>query len=66
MKAKEGARKDKKSAFGVFQAKWHILLRPGRYWFKEFTHNVMEFFLILYNMAVQEKEERDVHYPYVR
>ncbi|CDF35116.1 unnamed protein product [Chondrus crispus] len=54
----ESERKDVERAFGVLQAKWHVIARPGRFWNIDFMHKVMKSCIILHNMCV---EDRVVH-----
>lgn len=51
----EGRRKDIERAFGVLQAKYHIVALPSRLWKKSDMTTVMYCCLILHNMVVNEK-----------
>lgn len=52
----EGARKDVERAFGVLQAKWHVLARPCRFWGREKMKVVIMCCIILHNMMVEYRE----------
>lgn len=53
----EGRRKDVERAFGVLQAKFHVLERSCRLWSKEKMGMVMRCCTILHNMMVEERDE---------
>ncbi|XP_026439677.1 protein ALP1-like [Papaver somniferum] len=57
-KMQEGARKDVERAFGVLQAKWHIVRGPVEYWDEEDLKFIMLACVILHNMII-EHERRD-------
>jgi hypothetical protein len=56
----ESIRKDIERAFGVLQARWGILTKPGRVWKREFLDNILECCVVLHNMIVED--EYDKHY----
>lgn len=49
----EVLRKDIERAFGVLQAKWHIIRNPSNMWHREDMHAVMMTCIILHNMMVE-------------
>lgn len=51
----EAARKDIERAFGVLQARFHILCRPSRMWYHERMAVVMRACIIMHNMIVEEQ-----------
>jgi len=53
----EAARKDVERAFGVLQARFHIIKNPALVWDKEKIGNIMKACIILHNMIVED--ERD-------
>lgn len=52
----EGARKDVERAFGVLQAKWHIIVRPCRLWGVDKMKSIIMCCIILHNMMVEWRE----------
>lgn len=56
----ESIRKDIERAFGVLQARWGILTKPGRVWKKSFLDAIVECCVILHNMIIED--ERHLHY----
>jgi hypothetical protein len=57
-KFQEGARKDVERAFGVLQARWHIISRPARVFDRFSLSNIMHTCIILHNMIVEEERDR--------
>ncbi|XP_026400541.1 uncharacterized protein LOC113296447 [Papaver somniferum] len=57
-KMQEGVRKDVERAFGVLQAKWHIMRGPVEYWDEEDLKFIMLACVILHSMIIQH-ERRD-------
>ncbi|XP_038726409.1 uncharacterized protein LOC120017301 [Tripterygium wilfordii] len=57
-KAQEGARKDVERAFGVLQARFHIIRQGCRYFKIATLKNIMKACVILHNMIVED--ERDM------
>ncbi|CDF37326.1 unnamed protein product [Chondrus crispus] len=55
----EHARKDVERAFGVLQAKWHIIARLSRFWSKQIMKEVIECCIILHNMMVENRKNCD-------
>lgn len=55
----EAARKDIERAFGILQARWHILDRPCRLWLLHDIRQVMYACIILHNMIVEERDCED-------
>ena len=53
----ETVRKDVERAFGVLQARFHIIKNPTLIWDKEKIWNIMRTCIILHNMIVED--ERD-------
>ena len=53
----EGARKDVERAFGVLQAKWHIVTLPARFWSVETMARVLRCVIILHNMMVEDRDD---------
>jgi len=51
----ESARKDVERAFGVLQARWHIIKGPARIWSIKTISDIMYACIILHNMIVQDK-----------
>lgn len=58
-KWQEGARKGIERAFGVLQRKFHILVRSFEYWFITDIQNISNTCLILHNMMVKERLDRE-------
>ena len=58
-RAQEGVRMDIERAFGVLTARFHILQRPCRLWYRRDIRKVVKACIILHNMIV---EERRNHY----
>jgi hypothetical protein len=54
-KAQEALRKDIERAFGVLQARWHILARPSRFWTANRMAIVIEACIILHNMIIKDE-----------
>ena len=50
----EERRKDIERAFGVLQAKWHIIVRPSRLWNTGGMKEVMRCCIVLHNMMVED------------
>jgi hypothetical protein len=59
-KLQESARKDIERAFGVLQARWHILKVGCRLWEKDDVMAVMKCCIILHNMIVEERSPDDI------
>jgi len=60
----EGCRKDVERAFGVLQAKWHILVRPSRFWKKSAMREIFLCCVVLHNMMVEYRDtEEDNDWP---
>jgi hypothetical protein len=57
-KVQEGARKDVERAFGVLQARWHIISRPARVWDRYTISDIMHTCIILHNMIVEEERDK--------
>ena len=57
--SQEGARKDVERAFGIFQGKWHITSRPGKYWYKKFMSVVIKCCIILHSIGFEQREEEE-------
>ena len=57
----EGVRKDVERAFGVLQARFAIVKRPGLFWDKIKIGKIMRACIILHNMIVED--ERDGYTP---
>lgn len=55
----ESIRKDIERAFGVLQARWGILTKPGRVWQKQFLDDIVSCCVILHNMIIED--ERHLH-----
>lgn len=55
--AQEAVRKDIERAFGVLVARFHILQRPARLWFRSDIANVMKACIIIHNMAVEHRRD---------
>ena len=51
----ESIRKDIERAFGVLQARWGILTKPGRVWKKDFLDDILECCVILHNMIIEDE-----------
>ncbi|XP_038699687.1 uncharacterized protein LOC119996983 [Tripterygium wilfordii] len=51
----EAARKDVERAFGVLQAKWAITQGPVRFWDTETIKNIMQCYIILHNMIIEDE-----------
>ncbi|XP_038699267.1 uncharacterized protein LOC119996635 [Tripterygium wilfordii] len=58
-KAQESARKDVERAFGVLQARFHIIRQPCRFFKTATMKNIMKACVIMHNMIVEE--ERDLY-----
>ncbi|KAI7953894.1 hypothetical protein MJO28_006441 [Puccinia striiformis f. sp. tritici] len=59
-KLQKSARKDIERAFGVLQARWHILTTGSRLWEKEDVMRTMSCCIILHNMIVEERNPKDL------
>ena len=55
----ESSRKDIERAFGVLQRKFHYICRPVEGWYVDEIQKVVETCIILHNMMVVERVERD-------
>ena len=53
----EGARKDVERAFGVLQSRFNIVRRPARLWKRASVGKIMEAYVILHNMIVEDEGE---------
>jgi hypothetical protein len=53
----EGARKDVECAFGVLQSRFDIVCRPACLWKRGDVINIMQAFIILHNMIVEDEKE---------
>ncbi|XP_038679416.1 uncharacterized protein LOC119980694 [Tripterygium wilfordii] len=58
-KAQESTRKDVERAFGVLQARFHIIRQPCRFFKTATMKNIMKACVIMHNMIVEE--ERDLY-----
>lgn len=58
-KWQEARRKDAERAFGVLQAKWHIIARPGNFFEKSFMSEIVTCVVILHNMSREDLEEEE-------
>ena len=58
-KCQEVARKNAERAFGVLQAKWHVLSRPIRKWHMNTMSNIMRCCIVLHNMMVEYRTEHE-------
>ncbi|XP_026410196.1 protein ALP1-like [Papaver somniferum] len=56
-KMQEGARKDVERAFGILQAKWHIVRGPVEYWDEEDLKFIMLSCVILHNMIIEHERQ---------
>ena len=56
----ESIRKDIERAFGVLQARWGILTKPGRVWHRCFLDKILECCVVLHNMIIED--ERHLYY----
>lgn len=56
-KMQESARKDVERAFGVLQARFHILTMPCRLWSADAMHSVIIACIILHNMIIDDERE---------
>ena len=56
-KMQEAYRKDVERAFGVLQARWHILATPSKLWFRDEMGIVIKACVILHNMIVEFDKE---------
>ena len=54
-KMQESRRKDVERAFGVLQARWHIVARPARFWTVPRMKQVMRACVVLHNMMVEDR-----------
>ena len=54
-KLQEAKRKDVERAFGVLQAKWHVLARPSRLWSEKSMADIVRCCIILHNMVVEHR-----------
>jgi hypothetical protein len=54
-KMQEAQRKDVERAFGVLQARWHILSIPCRLWSQLDTGQIMKACIILHNMIIEDQ-----------
>lgn len=55
--AQEAIRKDVERAFGVLVARFHILARPSRLWYRRDIDNVMKACVIIHNMVVEARRD---------
>ena len=62
-KQQESARKDVERAFGVLQARWHILTAPCRLWFQEDMALFVKACVILHNMIVDDQRSNHENDP---
>jgi hypothetical protein len=51
----EATRKDVERAFGVLQARWHIISRPSRLWTSNRVAIIMKTCVILHNMIIADE-----------
>lgn len=51
----ESARKDVERAFGVLQARWHIIQGPTKIWSRKIISDIMYTCIILHNMIVEDE-----------
>eukprot|EP00294_Goniomonas_avonlea_P008603 CAMPEP_0114549320 /NCGR_PEP_ID=MMETSP0114-20121206/5464_1 /TAXON_ID=31324 /ORGANISM="Goniomonas sp, Strain m" /LENGTH=437 /DNA_ID=CAMNT_0001733993 /DNA_START=24 /DNA_END=1337 /DNA_ORIENTATION=+ len=51
----EAVRKDVERAFGVLQARWHIIAQPCRFWQQDDLQLVMMTCVVLHNMIVEDE-----------
>lgn len=58
-KRQESARKDIERTFGILQARWSIIKQPGRLWKMCNLREIMYCCIILHNMVVEARLEKD-------
>ena len=56
-RAQESVRKDVERAFGILIARWHILERPIKLWYKKDLEYLVKACVILHNMVVETRRD---------
>jgi Plant transposon protein len=63
--AQEAKRKDIERAFGMLQARFHILTSPCRLWDREAMDTVIRTCVILHNMVIDYEREHNIDAEYI-
>jgi len=61
----EGKRKDIERAFGMLQARFHILTRPCKLWSRDAMYSVMKTCVILHNIILDYEKENSQDSKYI-
>lgn len=61
----EAARKEVERAFGMLQARWHIIERPCRLWHREAMKTVMKACVLLHNMILDYQRDQNIDGSYI-
>lgn len=64
-KVQEAIRKDIERAFGVLQARWHILTNGGRLWSDLDLKAIVKCCIILHNMIIEDNKRQKEPDPYI-
>lgn len=64
-KLQEAYQKDVERAFGVLQARWHILLNGGRMWSDADLKAIVLCCIILHDMIIEDKKINQEADPYI-
>jgi hypothetical protein len=61
----EGKRKDIERAFGMLQARFHILTTPCRLWSRDLMYSVMKTCVILHNLILDYEKSNAIESDYI-
>ncbi|CAL9012520.1 unnamed protein product [Prunus brigantina] len=59
----EAYRKDVERAFGILQARFAVVARPARQWYRDDIWEVLKTCIILHNMIIEDKRDQDNKTP---
>ena len=63
--AQESKRKDIERAFGILQARFHVLTSPCRLWDRQAMATVIKTCVILHNKIIDYEREHDIDGTYI-
>ena len=61
----EGKRKDIERAFGMLQARFHIITRPCKLWYRDAMYSVMKTCVIIHNLILDYEKQQGLDSLYI-